>query len=194
MFRHIRNLTIRSLGSFAAILTTAACLAAADTEDVKIQDITLSIPASWKQEAPANRLRLAQFKIEPVKEDKEPAEIVVSSFGGGGGGVDANLKRWIGQFEAEGRESKVTSGECEQGKYYISDLSGTYLKPIGPPIAGKTKPAPGYRSVGVILQAVDKGVYFIKLTGPEKTVDAAVKDLRASFGGNEEKEEEYEMK
>lgn len=189
MFRHMTAL----IAPLALVASAAAALAA-DTEDVKIQDITLAVPNTWKQEEPSNRLRLAQFKLKPVEGDKDPTELVVSSFGGGGGGVDANLKRWIGQFEPEGRKSKVTAGDCKTGKYYLSDLAGAYKKPIGPPIAGKTELVKGYRSVGVILQVADKGVYFLKLTGPEKTVDAALKDFRASFGGDAEKEEEYEVK
>ncbi len=46
----------------------------------------------------------------------------------------------------------------------------------------------------MILMVADKGVYFLKLTGPEKTVAAAADDLRKSFGGSAEKEEEYELK
>ncbi len=187
MFRHMHHAT-------GLVLLFGASLLAADTKSVGIQDITLEVPESWTQEAPSNRLRLAQFKLEPVQGDKDAAEIVVSSFGGGGGGVDANLKRWVGQFEADGRKSKITAGECEQGKYYLSDLTGTYKKPIGPPIAGKTELVKGYRSIGVILMVADKGVYFLKLTGPEKTVAAAADDLRKSFGGSAEKEEEYELK
>jgi gluconolactonase len=184
--------------SFAwlASLSLSESLSAADekAEKVEIQDITLEIPADWKQEAPSNKLRLAQFKVGPADGDKEAAEMVVSSFGGGGGGVDANLQRWIKQFAPEGRKVAVTTGDCPQGKYTLSDLSGTYNKPIGPPIAGKSEPVKGYRSIGVILQVADKGVYFLKLTGPEKTVKKAIAAFRSSFGGNAEKEEKYEVK
>ncbi len=185
-------------GAFAVAmawqLSLSAVSAAEKTEDVKIKGITLAVPAGWKQEEPSNRLRLAQFKVNPAEGDKEPAELVISSFDGGGGGVAPNLQRWINQFEADGRKSKTTVGESAQGKYYVSDLTGTYKKPDGPPVAGKTKPVPGSRSLGVILEAADKNVYFLKLTGPEKTVTAAAEGFRKSFGGNGEKETPYEMK
>ena len=191
-----RKLASASLLAFAltGAWSSPAISAAEKTEEVKIKGITLAVPADWKQEKAANSLRLAQFKIGPAEGDKEPAELVVSSFDGGGGGVDPNLKRWINQFEANGRKSKTTSGESAQGTYYLSDLTGTYKKPDGPPVAGKTKPVPGSRSIGVILEAPDKNIYFLKLTGPEKTVTAAADGFRQSFGGNAEKETAYEVK
>lgn len=168
---------------------------AAETKEVKIEDITLNAPATWKQEPPANRLRLAQFKIPAVEGDKEPAELVVSSFPGGGGGIDANLERWVKQFQGEGRKVKITFGACPQGEYYFSEISGTYNRSIGPPIAGRTEAVPGSRSLGVIL-VVAKGdakeAYFLKLTGPDKTVAAAAEGFRASFGADAAKEKPYE--
>lgn len=195
MICHRSNCIVLGAGLFVTLSLSVLSARAEDKPTViEIQDIKLTVPADWKQEPPANKLRLAQFKIDPAEGDKEAAEMVVSSFGGGGGGIDANLKRWVNQFATDGRKEAFTVGECDQGKYYLSDLSGTYNKPIGPPIAGKTQPTKGYRSVGVILQASDKGVYFLKLTGPEKTVAGAIKGLRTCIGGNADKEEEYELK
>ena len=160
-------------------------------EEVKIEAITLKPPASWKKEPPANRLRLAQFKIPAAEGDKAPAELVISSFAGGGGGVEPNLQRWVSQFQPKDRKVKVTTGTCPQGEYYFSDLSGTFNRPIGPPIAGKTEAVPGSRSLGVIL-IVGKEAYFLKLTGPEKTVGEAADAFRASFGGDAAQEKPYE--
>ncbi|MEI8020843.1 MAG: SMP-30/gluconolactonase/LRE family protein [Schlesneria sp.] len=166
-----------------------------DVKEVVIKAIKLNVPASWKQEEPSNNLRLAQFKIPPVEGDKPATELVISSFGGDGGGVDQNFKRWIDQFTAEGRKLKMSSGECEQGKYYVNDISGTYLQSTGGPFAGgKKTPMPGYRSLSIVLAVPEKGVYFLRLTGPEKTVTAAADAFRKSFNGNASKEAEYELK
>lgn len=164
------------------------------TETVKVKDLTLDVPTTWDQQPPSNNLRLAQFVIPAAKGDKEPAELVVSSFGGGGGGVEANVKRWIGQFQEDGRKSKVTLGESEQGKYVLVELAGTYNKPDGPPFLRKTIPQPGSRMIGVILQIPNEGVYFLKTTGYDKTVAAAVDDIRAAFGADAESEKELELK
>ena len=169
--------------------------AAAETKDVTIKAIKLKVPGNWKQEEPSNNLRLSQFKLPPVEGDKPSTELVISSFGGDGGGVDQNFKRWVDQFTAEGRKVKLTSGESEQGKYYVNDITGTYLQSSGGPFAGgKKTPMPGYRSLSVVLAVPEKGVYFLRLTGPEKTVTAAAEAFRKSFGGDASKEAEYEMK
>lgn len=180
----------------AGILTSGVSAAlAADETAVTIRDITLKVPAEWKQEAPSNRMRLSQFVIPGADKDAGSAELVVSAFGGGGGGVDANLKRWIGEFEAEGRQSKVFTGKCPQGTYYLTDLTGTYNKRVGPIFAGKTTPVPGTRALGVILQVEGKeDNYFLKLTGPEATVTAAADAFRKSIDADASKETAYEPK
>ena len=99
---------------------------------VKLRDITLTVPPTWQQQKPSSRLRAGQFKLPAVKGDKDSAELAIFFFGGTGGGVDANIRRWIGQFQAEGRKMKVLRGESAQGPYLLLDLTGTYNKPIGP--------------------------------------------------------------
>lgn len=163
------------------------------SREVEIKDITLTVPARWKQEEPANKLRLAQFRIPAAEGDQEPAELVVSSFGGGGGGTEANVQRWINQFAPDGRTTKLTRGKSAQGSYVFVDLTGTYNQPVGPPVLQQTRPAPGSRMLGVILSVEGKGNYFLKLTGPQKTVTAAAEEFRTSFGGDAAAEEPYKL-
>lgn len=174
--------------------TMSVPVLAADPATVKVKDITLTVPGSWKQTPPMSGLRLAQFAVPKVGDDPTDAEMVVSFFEGDGGGIDPNLKRWEGQFAADGRTVKRTTGESPQGKYYISDISGTFNQPVGPPIAGRTRAVPGSRSISVILVVAGKGNYFLKLTGPDKTVAAAADALRQSFGAEASKETEYTAK
>ncbi len=180
--------------SAAALL--ACCVAVAEekekaTQVVEVKDIKLTVPKAWKSEKPSNQFRVAQFKIDAVDGDKEGAELVITQFGGGGGGVDDNIRRWVNQFEAKDRKSKVTKGKSKLGDYVVADVTGTYLKPDGPPIAGKTKPTPGSRVLNVMLMIEDKGVYFLKLAGPEKTVTGTASDLRVAFGAKADDEKEY---
>ena len=165
----------------------------AKTKKVKLQDIQLEVPASWKQQQPTSRLRAGQFQLPAVGSDKDGAELVVYFFGGAGGGVDANLQRWIGQFAAKGRKVNITSGKSAQGPYYLAEVTGTYNKPIGPPIRQQTKATPGSRMVAVILMVKGKGNYFLKLTGPDKTVAAATDPLRKGFGGDKKAEKAYTL-
>ncbi len=170
---------------------TIADDADAKTTEVKVKDITLIVPATWKEEEPESRLRVAQFKIPAAEGDKEDAELAVFSFGASG--IEDNIKRWINQFQPEGRKVAISSGEAKQGKYVFVNLSGTYNKPVGPPVLGKTEATPGSRVLAVILAAPEKGVYFFKLTGLDKTVAAQTDALRKSFGGDASKERELKL-
>ena len=166
------------------------------TVEVEVKGgLVINVPETWKKEKPASNLRLAQFSIPMAKGDEEAGELALFNFGFGGG-VKANIDRWIKQFHAEGRKTKVTRGETEVGKYYFVELSGTYNKSIGPPIQRRTEPREGYRMLGVILGVEKKGVYFFKMTGPDKTVAKEGKSLRTSFGakGKEEDVELEELK
>lgn len=182
---------MRSVLAVIPLVVAAVAIAddAAKTTEIKVDKLTLTVPADWKQEKPSSNLRLAQFVIPAVEGDKEPSELVV--FPPFGGSAEANIQRWIAQFEAEGREVKMTEGASTHGKYVLVDLKGTYKKPEGPPILQKSKPAPGYRMYGVILSAKDGGNYFLKLTGPEKTVAAQSDAIRTAFGAKAADEKEY---
>ena len=186
--------------SLAAYAVAADKEAASDNKskvevrEIKVEDITLSVPADWEQKPPSNRLRLAQFVVPAAEGDEQPTEMVVSFFGGGGGGVDANIGRWIGQFASDGRKAKVTKGETEQGAYYFVDVTGTFNMPIGPPIQGRTIELPDARMLGIILEVEGKGNYFLKMAGPQKTVSAQADALRTSIGGDKQTEKPHELK
>jgi gluconolactonase len=47
--------------------------------------------------------------------------------------------------------------------------------------------------IGVIAKTTAGGNYFLKLTGPERTVDAAAAPLRQTFGGDASAETEYKL-
>lgn len=165
------------------------------TNEVEIKDIKLHIPANWKQSKPSSRLRLAQFEIPATKGDSFKTELQIFNFGGGGGGFDANIKRWVSQFNSTGRKVKTTKGTCPQGNYYLVDITGTYNMSVGPPFLRKTKACEDARMLAVILQVKgNKGNYFLKLPGTETTVEKITKQFRASFGAVEKDEKEYELK
>lgn len=163
---------------------------AVKTKKVEAGDITLAVPETWKQKAQVRDPRVAEFEVPPAGDDKESGEFVVFFFGKqGAGGVQDNIKRWVGQIEEEGRKVRIVSGESADGKYTLVDLTGAYNKSIGPPIARQTKRLPGWRVLNVVIET-RAGPYFLKLDGPEKTVSAIENDFRASFGGKKEDEKE----
>lgn len=164
-----------------------------ETTDVKLRDLTMKVPSTWKQEKNTSSMRLATFSTPTVEGDKDRGELSVSSFPGGGGGVDKNIKRWIGQFSGKGNTAKVTRGKANGNEYYLTEITGTFGKSVGPPILGKTEPVEGYRMLGAILILEGKGVYFLKLTGPDASVKAQGDLFRQSFGAKKTDEKEYEI-
>ncbi len=189
-----RRSFLTCLAASVVVAAVAEDASKKEVREVKVEDLTLTVPASWKQGPPSNRLRLAEFAIPKAEGDEATTDMVVSYFGGGAGGVDANLGRWLGQFENDGRQVKITKGTSKAGDYYFADITGIYNMPVGPPILRKTQPLPNARMAAVILDVKDKGNYFLKMAGPEKSVAAAIDDLRASFGGDKATEKPYELK
>jgi gluconolactonase len=151
--------------------------------------LKLQVPETWKQAEPQSRLRLAEFQVPAAEGDTQPVELAVFSFGGGGGGVQANIQRWIGQFNAEGRKQQILIGKAEQGQYVFVDISGTYNMPDGPPILQKTKPLPDARMLAVII-GTEKNVFYLKMTGTAKSVTPQLENFRNAFGADKSTEQE----
>jgi hypothetical protein len=193
--RPFLGLQLSLLAAIAACgLPLAGAAEPAKTRAVTAGEIKLTLPESWTKQETSSRLRLAQFDIPKVAGDPEDAEFVVFFFGAGGGGnVDSNIHRWINQFHPQERKLKLTSGKCPQGDYVLVDLHGTWNKPIGPPIQQKTVEMAHARVLSVILTTKDQGNYFLRLTGPEKTVTANADALRVAIGADAKAEKDYKL-
>lgn len=167
------------------ILITALFMitALAPAKEVKTGPLTLNIPDTWVQEKVRTAMRAAQFVV-PGSDAKpeEAGELVIFYFGPQQGGkVDANIQRWVGQFVEKGRDVKKAQGDSANGQYNLVNITGTYNKPFGPPISRQSKPVPGYQMLAITVNT-PKGNYFLKLTGPIKTVTAAEEDMKKAIG------------
>jgi hypothetical protein len=188
--RYLAGIGAGTALALALLVTPLAFADDAKTVEFEVRDIKLKVPETWKKKD-VTGFRAAQFDIPAAEGDKEGGELIVFHFGpNGGGGVQANIDRWTKQFDAEQRKLKILDGESSQGKYTLVELSGTWNKSIGPPIAMKTVKMPGARFLGVILHSEKGGDFFVRFTGPDKTVTANAKAFRASFGADAEKEKE----
>src|SRR3954447_12009615 len=81
-------------------LVAALCAVGADAppQTIDAGGLTFQAPGSWKSSRPINTMRRAQLTVAPAEGDADPAELVVFAFPGGGGSVDANVKRWQEMF------------------------------------------------------------------------------------------------
>ncbi len=137
------------------------------TRTVRASGLRFDVPNEWTQVKPKNEMRKAQIVIEPVEGDKTGAELVLTAFPGGAGGVDANVDRWCRQFtDASGQspEADIKKVKGENTEVTRVELSGTFTDPFS---GGSAQPA--QRLLGAIVMTDDYG-YFLKLIGPEKTV------------------------
>jgi hypothetical protein len=163
----------RRISAAAAALVVILCSAARADEGGGLK---WSAPAAWKK-GPDRPMRLATYSIPAAKGDAAAAELAVFYFGPAeGGSVDANVQRWIGQFEqAAGEKPKIEKQSLHGLPATRIEVSGTYN--AGGPMMGGGAPRPDHRLIGVIVEG-PKGNVFFKLTGPRKTVTAANKELR----------------
>lgn len=121
-------------------------------------------------------MRAATYRVPRAAGDREDGECAVFYFGAGqGGSVEANLKRWIAQFELEDgrpadKAAKITRTTIGGMTATRIDVSGTYLAAAGP-MAPRAVKKPGYRMLGAIVEAPQGNVFF-KFTGPARTVAA----------------------
>jgi hypothetical protein len=130
--------------------------------------IDFSVPASWQNEQPANNMRVAQASIPGPG---GPGNLVVFFFGpGGGGGVEANIQRWVDQMEVPAGSSP-TPETFESNGYHVTwiDVPGT-LKPSNMG-TGPTTEQPNSRLLGAVVEGPG-GPWFFKATGPDSTISA----------------------
>jgi hypothetical protein len=137
-------------------------------------DLAWDAPSAWTSMPNPNTMRKATYKIPKVSGDAEDAELTVSA---ASGGVDANIKRWAGQFG--NAEPKKEPRSVNGLKVTIVEIKGSYASGggmMGGPTSGQQKDK--YMLLGAVVDAGERQ-HFFKMTGPEKTVTQARKDFDA---------------
>jgi hypothetical protein len=120
-------------------------------------------PAAWKTQ-PDRPMRAATYSAPAAPGDPEPGEVAVFYFGPGqGGGVQANIDRWVGQFPQKTGTPKTSKSTVAGMGVTVIDVAGTF--------GATTGNKPGFRMLGAIVEA-PAGAVFFKFTGPAKTVAA----------------------
>jgi len=167
---------IAKLQQYTVVTLGFLLVAAAPAWAGSAAGLSWTAPSGWKSEGP-RPMRAATYTIAAAPGDAEGGECVVNYFGAGqGGGVDANVKRWIGQFQAPGGGpadslAKVSKKTINGVPVTLVDITGTYLfKPF--PMAPQATPKAGYRMLAAMAEG-SQGTVFFKFTAPKKTTDAA---------------------
>jgi hypothetical protein len=163
--------------SFLAIFIALAGLQAAPPA----AGLTFSPPPAWTSRAPASTMRVAEFVVPKAAGDSEDAELIVYFFGGSGGTADANIDRWIGQMQqpdgSASRDKAHRDALTVNGlKITTVDVSGTYVAEVRPG-ATERHNKPDFRLRAAVIET-PRGPYYVKMTGPAKTMAAADADFK----------------
>ena len=134
-----------------------------------VAGVTFYPDKSWTDLGPSG-MRQADYYLPAIEGESDSATVNVFYFGpNSGGGVDDNLKRWVGQMDlADGKEPEINTIEVDGMQAHIVEAKGAYSASMGGPMSGNTVSKPDYRMVGVVLEGPQGNVFF-KLTGPDKT-------------------------
>jgi hypothetical protein len=190
----------RAARARAAVAVLASLVAAgmpaaarAQGEDVRTfalsgGSLSLEAPAGWKRVQPRSGIVETEFSIPAEAGDEQAGRMTVM---GAGGGVQANVDRWYGQFTQP--DGSATKDKASTKTLKISgctvtvvDVAGTYKdSPGGPFAGGRTVERPGYRMLAAIVEPEDKdkGSYFLKFYGPAKTVEKHADGFRKMVEG-----------
>ncbi len=143
----------------------------APTQYGKTGPLRWTAPDAWKAVRSNNQMRLAEY-VAMGAAGQEPASVTVFYFGpGGGGGVEANVSRWIGQVKtADGKPAQST-----RGKTAVNGMTVHTVDAVGVYDAGAAMQSAGAKSGQRLLGAIVEspaGLFFFKMVGPKGTVDA----------------------
>lgn len=169
MFAAYRSL----LATLIVLFTAAPGLLAEDAPaTIKLAGgkLQLRAPASWVRKAPQTMIVEYEFAAPASKGDKADGRLTIMA---AGGGVDANIDRWYGQFtQPDGGSTrdraKVTKTMVGGQEVHLVDISGTFKDQRGPVAPAVEKP--NYRMLAAIIPLKSGGAYFLKFYGPQQTI------------------------
>ena len=143
-----------------------------DSTKLSLLGLTAPKPATWIWQPPKRTMRKANFTI-PGRDGEDPAELVINHFPEAPGNtLDANLSRWSKQFRTiDGGNPKplISTTEADSMPVTIVELHGEYMG------MGGHWHKLDHRMLMAIVDA-PVGTIFIKLLGPDETVEASRDD------------------
>ncbi len=145
--------------------TAGAATGAAAGAPARAAGLEFDLPEGWRPFAPRSAMRAFEAAIPGAGGD---GNLTLFHFGlGGGGGVEANLDRWVGQMaEASDPVRESFTNPSVSGVWI--DTSGTHKRST----TSSFPPAdmPGYRLFGAVLEG-QGGPWDLRAVGPAPTLE-----------------------
>ncbi len=149
-----------------------------EDESLTVSEFTFTFGKPWKSQQVTSSMRAGQLTYDHADENLKDVDLVIYFFGAGqGGGTQANIDRWIGQFEGA-PETKIEEKEMNGKTVTFLTAKGTYKESMGGPFSGNSTPQNDYIMLAAILPS-SQGDVFLKLTGPSDSVEALKEDFDA---------------
>jgi len=136
-------------------------------------ELTYTVPQGWVVETPSSQMRRAQYRI-PGHAETGDAELAVFVFPGRGGMVQANIDRWINQFNqpddsASKDKAEIKKTESNGMPVTLLYLTGTYQPGMGGNMGSHSGLA-GFAMLAAIVET-SNDPWFFKAIGPEPTLE-----------------------
>jgi hypothetical protein len=149
--------------------SVVASAAPSPSASVASAQLAWDAPKSWGRSDKPSPMRKATYTLPKQPGDMDAPELAISV---AGGTVDANVDRWVQQFD-EDAKATLKKSTRKVGPYdvTIAELKGTWNG--SGMTGGGVPPKHGYRMIAAIVPVSDDGKWFFKLIGPEKSVEAA---------------------
>jgi len=158
------------------LLFSTSTLMGAAPAKFKVSQFEFQRPDRWESVEVTSAMRKAQLKVPGAKAG-ESAEVIFFHFGpGNGGGTQANVERWFGQFQEPRAQIKARTEPTKVGGVQITYVfaEGTYSS--GMPGGPKT-PLPNHALVGAIVEGTE-GHVFVRMVGPISLAKEATADFK----------------
>jgi len=175
------------LAVFAATSLHAVAHAEAPPEKIAVGTaLSMTPPSEWESVPPKSNMVQSEFKA-PRDQKEDTARVTVMS---ASGGIDANIDRWIGQFDGVKKEdAKIEKMDVAGATVHMVDITGTFKDSMGggPFAPGPMKKREDYRMIAAIIETKNDGLLFIKMTGPKTTVESLAAGFKKSLTNIEKK-------
>ncbi|NND96354.1 MAG: hypothetical protein HKN47_03375 [Pirellulaceae bacterium] len=134
---------------------------------------TMEVPPAFKRAEAKSRIIEHEFQAKAGDgDDAQTARVTMMA---AGGDVDANIKRWQGQFAGGDPEQQKTEAmKIGDWQVHLVDVNGSFAERMGggPFAGGKVVERKDYAMTGAILVHPEGRKYFVKMIGPAAVVKA----------------------
>ncbi|MFN0198381.1 MAG: hypothetical protein ACKVT0_16665 [Planctomycetaceae bacterium] len=147
-------------------------VSANDGRERSIAGMSFRLPEKWTEiELTKEQQGFVDARFQ-IPTSAEPLTLTVTSVGGG---IEANIDRWLGQVELEpGDSPKIEDFEVNGLTCKWVDLRGTFQSGMS---GGNTSPQKNWRMIGIAIPHTPREVY-LKVTGPRAAIAEVEEQIR----------------